>query len=73
MNDKSTGYSSSNKICQWCIRQTNQLQLRKNCQHKFCKKCTITGTNCQSDCPLCWYTNTAQYIRFNNICSGKIK
>ncbi|CAF1323304.1 unnamed protein product [Rotaria magnacalcarata] len=57
-----------NSLCEWCDSQPAGSQVTNNCQHKLCCKCIIDDKTCQSNCPMCWYTNGSKFIRNNKIC-----
>ncbi len=71
MSYKTSGYYPPTQKCEWCSRQTNCIQQKKNCPHIICDRCIITEPSCQSDCPYCWFKNVTQYLYDNKICSGK--
>ncbi|CAF4557574.1 unnamed protein product [Rotaria sp. Silwood1] len=64
--------SFSASTCAWCSQQTSRDGLKKFCTHRVCKQCIIIDKLCQSDCPMCWYINGAQFIHDNKICSGPV-
>ncbi len=57
--------------CQWCFRQSEHVQKRKNCPHTICDRCNIKDNSCKSDCPVCWEASIEQFLHVNRICSGK--
>ncbi len=71
MSSKSTAVYPSTQQCEWCRRQSDRIEKGKTCSHKICDRCIIKERSCQSNCPLCWNKNIANFIRTNEICSGK--
>ncbi|CAF1083011.1 unnamed protein product [Rotaria sordida] len=59
----------SSSTCEWCSQQTFRSQSTKLCQHRICNQCIFIDKQCESDCPICWYINGAQFIHDNRICS----
>ena len=57
--------------CEWCSRQSDEINNGKNCDHRLCKDCLIKHSQCRSDCPRCWEKNITRFLNDNRICAGK--